>query len=275
MRIRIAHRTAYSYSAPVRLDPQVVRLKPATDARQRLLSWALAVDPADAKVAEALDASGFWATTLATEAGLERFVLETESLVETMPLPPIDSAPRLPWRDPALLPEGARAWRLPRDEDPEVVRFALDVAQGASWETLPFLGDLARRIHTTHQHRVRHEGSPWTPRATLDAREGACRDFAVLFVAACRLLGVPARFVSGYRVIEATRQGQELHAWAEAWIPGHGWRGFDPTDGRPVEDRHVAVAAGSVAEAAPVTGTFWGPAGVVSRLETRVDARIE
>jgi transglutaminase-like putative cysteine protease len=93
----------------------------------------------------------------------------------------------------------------------------------------------------------------------------------VLYIEACRAMGLAARFVSGYRVKEPEGVGRELHAWAEVWVPSLGWRGFDPTIGKPVADQHVAVAAGSPTSSAPVTGTYWGNA--TSQLIATVDVR--
>lgn len=274
MRIEIVHSTSYTYSAPVRLDRQLVRLKPRTDAAQTLEQFSLLVSPPTAKTSDSLDDDGHWISEVAIEEPVNRLAFTTRSTVTTTRPPPVpdDALPRLPWRDASSLSPVAARHLAPRDLDDAVVRFSADVAQGADWEAIPFLTALSLRIHRTHRHETRNEGAPWSPRETLDARRGACRDFAVLYVAACREVGIPARFVSGYRLRDADGRGRELHAWAEAALPGAGWRAFDPTIGRPVEDRHVAVAAGTVASAAPLTGSFWGPMGVTSRLEASVDA---
>jgi transglutaminase-like putative cysteine protease len=99
---------------------------------------------------------------------------------------------------------------------------------------------------------------------------------AALFIDVCRALGIAARFVSGYEESDALRDGGELHAWAEVYIPGAGWRGYDPSRGLAVAQSHVAVAAAATAAGtAPVTGTFRG-SGVTSEFETevRVERRV-
>jgi transglutaminase-like putative cysteine protease len=96
---------------------------------------------------------------------------------------------------------------------------------------------------------------------------------AVLFMEVCRLSGIPARFVSGYLESDPEPDGQELHAWAEVFIPGAGWRSYDPTLGLAVQDRHVALAASAQPFlTAPVIGAYRGT-GVTGTLETEV--RIE
>src|SRR5262249_17936328 len=101
-------------------------------------------------------------------------------------------------------------------------------------------------------------------------RQGACRDLAVLFIDACRCLGIAARFVSGYQEGYGSTAKQDLHAWAEVYLPGAGWRGYDPTHGLAVADRHGAVAAApDPLNAAPVTATYRGD-NVTSEMNTQV-----
>ena len=79
----------------------------------------------------------------------------------------------------------------------------------------------------------------------LRDREGSCRDLAVLFCAACRALGLAARFVSGYERDASLQENGDLHAWAEVYLEGAGWRGYDPSRALAVAASHVAVAASS------------------------------
>jgi transglutaminase-like putative cysteine protease len=91
---------------------------------------------------------------------------------------------------------------------------------------------------------------------------------------ACRAAGLATRFVSGYQEGDPTRAERELHAWVEVYLPGAGWRGYDPTYGVPVADRHVAVAAGLTPRAAaPTSGTFRGT-GTGSTLRTEIRMRV-
>ena len=89
---------------------------------------------------------------------------------------------------------------------------------------------------------------------------GACRDIAMLFLAACRAQGLAGRFVSGYQA-RSKRPERHLHAWPEVYLPGGGWCGFDPTRGLAIADTHVAVAAAPApAGAMPIEGRFVGSA---------------
>ena len=105
---------------------------------------------------------------------------------------------------------------------------------------------------------VRPHGAALSPEATWGERTGACRDLAPLFNEVCRLVGLPARFVSGYGYSDFLDE-RHLHAWSEVYLPGAGWRGFDPTIGLAVADRHIAVAAARDPEdTAPTSGTYRG-----------------
>lgn len=117
---------------------------------------------------------------------------------------------------------------------------------------------LNRRIQEVCPSQTRLEGDPLTPAETLARGGGACRDVAVLFIAACRAVGLAARFTSGY--IEGSLQEERyLYAWAEVYLPGAGWRGYDSSLGLVVAERHVALASGPTAAAArPFVGRFRG-----------------
>jgi transglutaminase-like putative cysteine protease len=96
----------------------------------------------------------------------------------------------------------------------------------------------------------------------LTGRAGSCRDLAVLFCAVCRAVGVAARFVSGYECGATSMEHAYMHAWAEVYLEGGGWRGYDPSRGLAVSTFHVPVAAAADAQlAAPVSGTYRGAAG--------------
>lgn len=126
-------------------------------------------------------------------------------------------------------------------------------------------------LHRDFQQVVRLTGEPLPPGKTLRRKEGACRDLAVLFIDLCRSLGIAARFVSGYKYDPGAKDSFELHAWAEVFLPGAGWRGYDPSLGLAVADTHVALASGpGAAEAAAVTGTYRG-SEVLSNLTYKVN----
>jgi transglutaminase-like putative cysteine protease len=124
----------------------------------------------------------------------------------------------------------------------------------------------------------REEPGIRTPAETLSSRSGSCRDFALLFMEAARHMGLAARFVSGYLCSPEDRKpdvaSDATHAWAEIYLPGGGWKGFDPTCGILAAGLHVRVAATrNPAQATPIRGGFIGEASVYRGMEVIVHAR--
>jgi len=158
---------------------------------------------------------------------------------------------------PCLAPPAGEQDRA-RELAAGLVRLGATTPGDFLWALTTWMGDHLRPL-------TRHEPGLWDPDTVLARGEGACRDLAVCALSACRFVGIPARFVSGYQEGDPEREDGDLHAWIEAWVPGGGWRGYDPTHGLAVADRHVALAAApDPAGTAPVVGTFRGDGAVVS-----------
>ena len=277
MTITIRHRTSYTFAAPVCLEPHLVRLRPRSDGAVRLLDFALEIEPPPAVRADNLDLDGNVVTHAWFEGSTTELRLRTQARVETLRTDPFRFLLAEPERS---LPEvyapdraaGLEQYRsAPAAAHPEVRALALAAARDAECDQAGFPLELARRLHREITVQPRPEGPPQPPETTLATRRGACRDLAVLFVAGCRAVGLAARFASGYAA-RAGGAGDELHAWGEVYLSGGGWRGYDPSLGLAVADRHVAVAAAArPRDAAPVTGSFRGDAA--ARLEVDVDVR--
>jgi transglutaminase-like putative cysteine protease len=107
----------------------------------------------------------------------------------------------------------------------------------------------------------------------LALRAGVCQDFAHLFVAVARAMGVPARYVSGYiHLPDDPGPTTASHAWAEAWVPGRGWIGYDATRPVRISDHHVRLAVGrDYTDAAPTRGVYVGSA--IGSMQVRVRTR--
>jgi transglutaminase-like putative cysteine protease len=142
----------------------------------------------------------------------------------------------------------------------------------APMPTFTLLDRLNREIAGRFRYQLREEQGVQAPALTLACASGSCRDFAALFMAACQQLGLACRFVSGYLFTFDTDAGNaSTHAWAEVYLPGAGWKGFDPTSGEVVGNRHIAVAVARHPEMVPpVAGSFRGPVGERPSLEVAV-----
>jgi transglutaminase-like putative cysteine protease len=254
VRVSVTHSTIYRYSAAVHLEPHTFRLRPREDGAQHVVSHMLAISPGPAVRSECLDQDGNVVTEAWYDAPVETLAVESAFTVETLRENPFDFLVR----DYA---EGTRAALAPYLREPasEVREFAAAIADGAS-HPLDFLTALNRQIAQEFRYVARETGAAHDGEATLRMREGSCRDLAVLFAEAARARGLAARFVSGYEC-GARFERANMHAWAEVYLEGGGWRGYDPSSGLAVCTAHVAVAAAAdPAMAAPVTGTFRGAA---------------
>jgi transglutaminase-like putative cysteine protease len=143
---------------------------------------------------------------------------------------------------------------------------------GRTIDTLVLLQNLNSSISRQLRYQVRFEEGVQSPGETLSKGSGSCRDFATLFIESCRYLGLAARFVSGY-ILAGSTEGSEAstHAWAEIYLPGGGWKGFDPTLGTLTTSQHVSVAVARVPEwASPISGSYLGPSSAFVGLETSV-----
>ena len=264
MQFNIRHTTTYRYSNPITLGPQTLRFRPRDGAGQRCIAHTLAIDPAPVGRTEDLDAEGNPTEVVWFEGQTDRLRISAMLTVEVIRDNPFDflvETTEMPvdYGDaaPLLAPSMARVGKTP-DGDP-VGKLAAEVA-GRNREPIPFLTALNLAIHERCPVRYRETGEPFTPAEVLEGG-GACRDLAVLFVDAARSQDFACRFVSGYTSPPDGGGEPELHAWAEAYLPGGGWRAFDPTRGLAVADRHVTVTASADPQfCMPVSGGFRGQA---------------
>ena len=138
---------------------------------------------------------------------------------------------------------------------------------GSDQRALRFLDQLLEIIQDRVKYTQRHVGPAWPAGRTLKERVGSCRDLAMLMIESCRCVGLPARFVSGYHLVEPRPKRYDLHAWAEIYLPGAGWRGFDPSGKGHIDDRYIILATSSNPNlTAAVNGTFSGSSKVESEL---------
>lgn len=264
MRITVDHSTVYRYGAAVYLDPHTFRLRPRMSSTQWLLSFEMHILPTPSGTTECLDQDGNLALHAWFQGPVSELSVRSRFCVKLYRENPFDffitgSSLQLPLWYPNPISEALVPYRKDAHIAESVKQFATALAAGAQWNLLAFLIALNRQIFQTFRPITRLEGPPWTSDLTLNRMEGSCRDLAVLFCDACRVVGIAARFVSGYECAASRRPDAYMHAWAEVYLPTVGWRGDAPSRGLAVANEHVAVAAGSCHDlAAPVSGTFSG-----------------
>lgn len=261
----ISHQTRYEFNAPVFLEPHLLRFCPRTDSGQKLLSFQLKIDPQPTGFSDITDVEGNiarWAWFSETTPYLD---IHMDSTVQTYRENPFDyilsppSFQTYPFQYPDdLVPALHPFLDLPGSFGDEKVRdLTALLLKKTSGDLLAFLGELNAYLYENWQMVDREKGAPFPPEVTLQQKEVSCRDLALLFMAICRIAGIASRFVSGYQEGDSDTGNWELHAWTEVFIPGGGWRGYDPTHGLVVADRHIALAASHLPlGASPCTGNF-------------------
>ncbi len=270
----VHHVTEFSYDKPVFMEPLTVRLRPRCDARQSLLDFDMDINPLPAGLTHNIDVDGTSTDRVWFDGLHESLSITTRSKVDTGRYNPFDyvldsEAQRLPLQyghHNEYLKPYVRGAAVPE----EVASLAKTFASEASMEPVSFIGSLTRHLHDEWEYMVREQGDPWPSSTTLKQRSGSCRDLAVLLMDCLRALGIATRFVSGYKPTNGP--AVELHAWAEAYLPGAGWRGYDPTTGLAVSENHIVLATAThPRSAAPTSGSFRGTDAISSlRTEIRV-----
>lgn len=276
MHLRISHLSRYRYSNAVWLEPHVLRLRPRCDGSQRLSAFTLDIDPRPHGWSEWMDIEGNAAASAWFDTACESLTVRTSFEIETLRQNPFDflldgRAAALPVQFSPVEELALAVYRRRRWSDREIDSFAGDVLYASGELTTFFLSELARELHARSSVTPQTPAAPLPPLETLERRGGSCRDLALLYVETCRAVGLPARFVTGYH-LPFTAEGERLlHAWAEVYLPGAGWRGFDPTSGLAVSDQHVVVAAAAEPQdAIPISGAFRSRSAR-SELEVRID----
>lgn len=282
MHFHVKHQTRYRFSQPVFLEPHLLRFHPRSDGGQSVVTYQLEIDPEPVGQTRFLDPEGNIIQRIWFEGEWDALVLKVATDVLTSRTNPFDylldqSNQTLPLVYPpriqSLVAAAQQRADIPSQGDP-VRELSETIVRHAHGQLADFLLQLCEHLHEHWTIVCREHGTPWRPRQTLERRSGACRDLAWLFVDACRGVGLASRFVSGYQEGDAEKDDRDLHAWAEVFVPDAGWRGFDPTLGLAVGDRHVVVAAAvNPQDAAPVMGSIRGT-GATSEMEVELEVSV-
>ncbi len=279
LELRIHHRLTYRYDRFVSLGPQRLLLYPRLSPRQQLLAYRVQVEPRPAGDYLQLDVEGNTVRWLYFSEAAKEVTVRMDLHVASLPFNPfaflIYPADRT--QLPFAYPEPQRALLAPAlrpaGTAAPVAQWARELLDQAGRQTVPFLSRLTETLHRDFTYQLREEGPPLAPAETLTRGRGSCRDLACLMMAACRSVGLAARFVSGYAWAGEDPASHELHAWVEVYLPGAGWRGFDPTMGVAVAEAHLALAASSMPErTTPMTGQYYGEGR--SNLEAEVHLEV-
>ncbi len=288
-KVALHHRTQYRYDKPVSLGPQVIQLRPTPHCRTPILSYALDITPADRVLNWQLDPHSNYLARAIFPSRTREFAVDVKLVADLAPINPFafllePGFENFPF---TYSTEMARDLEPYRRAEPAglLLRAFLDRIPREPQGTISFLLGLSRRVAAEIGYTTRMEHGVQSCEETLSLHTGSCRDSAWLLVQVCRHLGIAARFVSGYLIQLApdepssdpaapTEDHAAFHAWAEVFLPGAGWLGFDPTSGLVAAEGHIPlVCTPTAAQAAPIGGTV-EPAEVELAFEltvTRLD----
>ncbi len=237
MRIRVSHEIIHHFSPPARTVNQILRLTPLSFDSQYVLRWRIDVD-ADGALRETEDAHGNAVASYSCHGLIERLAVTAAGEVETS--------------DAAGVVRGA-VERLPAEmylrESPlahvngALRGFAAEATRGAA-DPLDSMHRLMEALNETIAFHPDEKDAAGSPVEAFALTRGRARDFAHIFIACARWLGIPARFVSGYRAAGEGGERAGAHEWAEAHVPVLGWVAFDATAPVCPDDRYIRVAVG-------------------------------
>ena len=272
MKWEIIHRTQFTYASPVKDSFNEARLQPFSDEWQTVDHFLLKVLPA----AQLRHHHDFYSNVVhhfeITEP--HNTLLVESHLRVTAKARPQLAATATPW-PLANIGEALRDARVFDflqesrfvELSPEAWRLAVDATQGVTdaWQTALAI---MKCVHQQFAYLPNSTSVHTHMRDVLKERRGVCQDFAHVMLGMCRVLKIPALYVSGYL---ATEKASATHAWTEVFVPGAGWRSLDPTHNRQTDETYVKIAVGrDYADVPPITGTYKGTTDRRMKVEVSV-----
>lgn len=269
-RFKILHQTSYEFSEQVQLLPHTLRLRPREGHELRIESSVLDISP-NASLRWHRDVEGNSVATASFSEKAQTLKIVSETIIQKYDHVPYDFlvadyAVNYPFNyndeDKVLLSPYME--KVSKSDQSKLNELLFNVyQQSEAIQTFALLLRLNQHVYKTISYKRREEEGVQSATETLSLGSGSCRDSAFLFMAAAQQLGFAARFISGY-IYSATdiAQSGATHAWVEVFIPGAGWKGFDPSIGNIVGTEHIAVAVARLPESVPpISGSFIGQPG--------------
>tara|TARA_R110001592_G_C13186793_1_gene751724 strand:+ start:490 stop:1332 length:843 start_codon:yes stop_codon:yes gene_type:complete len=267
MNFKIIHETRYIFDSKVFLEPHYLRFRPKNTAFVDVTNFSISLksEPEGHRVIEDEEHNVIdlcWFETLTSS-----LTIYVESSLQTKEYNPFDfiihpdSFNTLPFIYSGHQCQILNAYLQKQALSQELVDYADTILEESHFSTIAFLTNLTRQIHTDFAVECREIGPPLSAADTFEIKKGSCRDLSWMQIILLRNYGIATRFVSGYFYFDMEKPTYELHAWIEAFLPGMGWLGFDPSHGILTGNTHFPVASSAIPEnTMPVSGSIRGSA---------------
>ena len=268
MRLTVRHTTHYAFSQPVAHGLQRLRLRPKSTHGQRVVAWQTAIDGGVTEV-EYEDQHHNHAMLVSVLPGTRSVNITCTGVVETT-----DNAGII-GNHTGHMPLWAFTHQTPLTRPGPRMRALIAGLDCDQTNRLELLHCLSRAVLGAVTYEIGHTDVTTTAEQATAAGHGVCQDHAHIFIGCARELGIPARYVSGYLMMDDRIDQEAGHAWAEAHVEGLGWVGFDVSNGICPDTRYIRIATGcDYRDAAPVTGISWGDGEIELAVSLAVEQQV-
>jgi len=250
MKLKINHKTEYSFEEGPFSGLQQIRKTPYSDASQTVTDWSLHLKGASEEL-NFTDQFANHVNLISIEPWTKKLVIECEGQVEVK-----DNGGILGYEHSNMYLWVWTEQTTSTKPGPRIKNLAKGLSLRNSIDEIHKFMEL---VNSSLEFQKNTTNAKTSAEEALKTGSGVCQDFTNIFIACCRLCGYPARYVSGFLLLKNKKVQEAMHAWAEVFIDGLGWVGFDTTNNISPDDKYVRVAIGrDYTDSAPIRGLTTG-----------------